>query len=58
MAKLTVMTWNVQNLFAPGLVRFAVDRVGYEAKLAQLAAVIDRAAPDVLAGGRVDAGVG
>jgi len=45
-AQLTVMTWNVQNLFPPT----EPDATGpYQAKLAQLAAVIDRVAPDVLA---------
>lgn len=46
MAQLTVMTRNVQNLFLP---TNDADRPAQMAKLAQLAAVIDQVAPDVVA---------
>jgi endonuclease/exonuclease/phosphatase family metal-dependent hydrolase len=42
---LTVMTWNVENFFAPQ----PADQAGYEAKLAELAEVIRAATPDLLA---------
>jgi endonuclease/exonuclease/phosphatase family metal-dependent hydrolase len=49
-AELRVMTWNVQNLFAPGVEGDGPDTTAaYLAKLASLAAVIDQARPDVLA---------
>ncbi len=41
----TVMTWNVENLFAP----HPADRAAYDAKVAELAEVIRTAAPDLLA---------
>jgi endonuclease/exonuclease/phosphatase family metal-dependent hydrolase len=45
----TVATWNVENLFRPGTEFGPRDAAIYDAKLAALAAVIDRLAPDVLA---------
>jgi predicted extracellular nuclease len=48
-AELTVMTWNVQNLLPVGHEDGPRTDEEYEAKLAGLAAVIDRVAPDVLA---------
>ena len=45
---LTVMTWNVQNLFTPDSTVGPVADA-YRAKLATLAGLIDRVAPDVLA---------
>jgi len=47
-AVLTVMTWNVQNLFAPATTD-RLDADAYQAKLAALAGLIDQVAPDVLA---------
>jgi endonuclease/exonuclease/phosphatase family metal-dependent hydrolase len=44
-AVLTVMTWNVENFFAPQ----PADQAAFEAKLAALAEVIGTAAPDLLA---------
>ena len=41
----TVMTWNVENLFAPQ----PADRTAYEAKVRELADVVRTAAPDLLA---------
>lgn len=49
MAQLTVMTWNVQNLFPVGHPEGPASRTEYEARLQALAAVIDDVAPDVLA---------
>ena len=49
MAELTVMTWNVQNLFPPGTPDGPATQEEYEAKLARLAGVIDEVSPDVLA---------
>lgn len=49
MAVLTVMTWNVQNLFPVGHEDGPDSREEYEAKLAGLAGVIDEVEPDVLA---------
>ena len=49
MATLTVMTWNVQNLLSVGHDDGPATQEAYEAKLAALAAVIDRVGPDVLA---------
>ena len=49
MAALTVMTWNVQNLFLPGDEAGPEGQAAFEQKIASLAAVIDRAGPDVLA---------
>jgi hypothetical protein len=49
-AELRVMTWNVQNLFAPSVEGDGPDTTAaYLAKLASLAAVIDQARPHVLA---------
>lgn len=42
---LTIMSWNVENLFAPQ----AADQAAYDTKLAELADVIRTAAPDLLA---------
>ncbi len=47
MATLTVVTWNVQNLFQ--VAHGDPARQAYEDKLAALAAVIDKVGPDVLA---------
>lgn len=44
-----VGTWNLENLFRPGSEFGPRDESAYEAKLAALAGVIDRLAPDVLA---------
>src|SRR5215213_755842 len=44
-----VGTWNLENLFRPGSEFGPRDRASYDAKLAGLAATIDRLAPDVLA---------
>lgn len=49
MATFTVMTWNVQNLFLPANEAGPNDQAQFERKLASLAAVIDRARPDILA---------
>ncbi len=50
MAQLTVMTWNVQNLFPIGSGDGGPDTTfEYEAKLAALAGVIDVVQPDVIA---------
>lgn len=50
MAQLTVMTWNVQNLFPVGSGDSGPDSTAaYEAKLAALAGVIDEVGPDVIA---------
>jgi endonuclease/exonuclease/phosphatase family metal-dependent hydrolase len=46
---LTVGTWNLENLFRPGEDGGPADQAAYEAKLAGLAEVINRLAPDVLA---------
>jgi endonuclease/exonuclease/phosphatase family metal-dependent hydrolase len=46
---ITVATWNLENLFRPGTEFGPADAATYDAKLAGLAAVIDRLAPDVLA---------
>jgi endonuclease/exonuclease/phosphatase family metal-dependent hydrolase len=44
-----VMTWNVENLFRPGLGADAAALATYQQKLALLAAVVNGAQPDVLA---------
>ena len=44
-----VGTWNLENLFGPGTQFGPTDQDAYDAKLAALAEVIDRLAPDVLA---------
>ena len=49
MSALTVMTWNVQNLFLPGHESGPEDMATFEAKLASLAAVINQEQPHVLA---------
>lgn len=49
MVSLRVMTWNVENLFAPGSDDGPEAEAAFEAKVASLAAVIDTARPDVLA---------
>jgi endonuclease/exonuclease/phosphatase family metal-dependent hydrolase len=46
---LTVATWNLENLFLPGTVGGPPDQTTYERKLAALAGMIERIAPDVLA---------
>ena len=46
---LAVATWNLENLFRPGSEFGPTDDAVYAAKLAGLAAVIERLAPDVLA---------
>ena len=46
---LTVGTWNLENLFRPGEDGGPADQAAYEAKLAGLAEVINRLAPDALA---------
>lgn len=46
---ITVGTWNMQNLFRPGADSGPDSDQAYEAKLAALADVITRMAPDVLA---------
>ena len=49
MAKLVVMTWNVQNLLPVGSVGGPTTNAEYEAKLAAVATVIVTVDPDVLA---------
>jgi len=49
MARLQVMTWNVQNLFLPEHEDGPDTEEAFDEKLASLAGVIDRAAPDVAA---------
>ncbi|MEJ2040280.1 MAG: endonuclease/exonuclease/phosphatase family protein [Desulfosarcinaceae bacterium] len=49
MAAFTVMTWNVQNLFLPSEETGAEGQAAFEQKLDSLAAVVDRARPDILA---------
>lgn len=49
MAQLTVMTWNVQNLFPPGHPESLETPAEYRARLRALAAIIDDVAPDVVA---------
>lgn len=49
MATLTVMTWNVQNLFPVGHPEGPASRAEYRARVRALAAVIDEVGPDVLA---------
>jgi hypothetical protein len=57
MAELTVMTWNVQNLFPAGGEFGPATQQDYDDKIAALAAVIDAVEPDLLAaGGRTRAG--
>ncbi|NBM17941.1 endonuclease/exonuclease/phosphatase family protein [Streptomyces sp. GC420] len=41
-------TWNLENLYRPGGEYGPRDEAAYEAKLASLAAVVDRLAPDLL----------
>jgi endonuclease/exonuclease/phosphatase family metal-dependent hydrolase len=48
-ANLTVMTWNLQNLFPAGTEFGPATQQDYDAKIAALAGVIDAAEPDVLA---------
>jgi endonuclease/exonuclease/phosphatase family metal-dependent hydrolase len=45
---IAVGTWNLENLFRPGGEFGPPDEATYEVKLASLAGVIDRLAPDVL----------
>lgn len=49
MCRLSVMTWNVQNLFLPEEGADEEKRQRFQARLAHLAAVIDQEQPDVLA---------
>ena len=49
MTSLSVMTWNVENLFLPDPEAPEQKREHFQAKLAILAAVIERHRPDVLA---------
>ncbi len=49
MVALRLMSWNVQNLFVPGSGDGPRSESDFEAKIAALAAVIDRFHPDVLA---------
>lgn len=49
MADLTVMTWNIQNLFPAGQGHGPATQQEYDAKVAALAEVIDAVEPDVLA---------
>jgi endonuclease/exonuclease/phosphatase family metal-dependent hydrolase len=49
MADLTVMTWNIQNLFPAGQGDGPTTQLEYDAKVAGLAEVIDAVEPDVLA---------
>jgi endonuclease/exonuclease/phosphatase family metal-dependent hydrolase len=46
---LTIATWNLENLFLPGTEFGPPDQATFERKLAALAAMITRIAPDVLA---------
>jgi len=48
MTTLKAMTWNVENLFRPGLDASDSDRQRYEQKLALLARVINELNPDVV----------
>jgi endonuclease/exonuclease/phosphatase family metal-dependent hydrolase len=49
MVDLTVMTWNIQNLFPAGQGDGPATQQEYDAKVAALAEVIDAVEPDVLA---------
>ena len=49
MTSLTIMTWNVENLFLPDAHASAAAKQRFASKLAALAAVIDQQQPDVLA---------
>jgi endonuclease/exonuclease/phosphatase family metal-dependent hydrolase len=49
LAELTVMTWNVQNLFPVGHAEGPATQQAYDIKIGALAAVIDAAHPDVVA---------
>jgi predicted extracellular nuclease len=49
MADLTVMTWNIQNLFPVGQGDGPATQQEYDAKVAALGEVIDAVEPDVLA---------
>ncbi len=49
MGTLTVMTWNVENLFRPGPEASPAEHERYQRKLDLLAAVIAQHAPDVVA---------
>ena len=49
MADLTVMTWNIQNLFPVGHADGPATQQEYDDKIAGLAEVINAVAPDVLA---------
>ncbi|HZA77679.1 MAG TPA: endonuclease/exonuclease/phosphatase family protein [Acidimicrobiales bacterium] len=49
MAELTVLTWNIQNLFPAGHEYGPTTQQAYNDKIAALAAVIDQVEPDVLA---------
>ncbi|HYN34212.1 MAG TPA: endonuclease/exonuclease/phosphatase family protein [Ilumatobacteraceae bacterium] len=49
MTQFRVMTWNVQNLFEVGVEGGPERQVDFDAKIASLAAVIDRTEPHVLA---------
>jgi endonuclease/exonuclease/phosphatase family metal-dependent hydrolase len=44
-----VGTWNLENLFRPGADAGPTDEQAYDAKLTELARVIDQISPDVLA---------
>lgn len=44
-----VGTWNLENLCRPGADAGPIDEQAYDAKLAELARVIDQISPDVLA---------
>lgn len=49
MPDLTVMTWNIQNLFPVGHVDGPATQQEYDDKVAGLAQVINAVEPDVLA---------
>lgn len=46
--KLTIATWNVENLFLAGEADGPKDEAAYQAKLASLADTVNRLAPDLL----------
>ena len=45
---LTVMTWNVENLFKPGPGAEPDEAARFQAKLGQLAQIITSSAPDLV----------